>query len=85
MAIDPIFRFHPEDFDVDKVRRKAILREYNIYKPIMHHSLSPLELTKMEILINEMFQLSNFTLNHFVLKESGFAFWLYLTRVSYHR
>ena len=80
--MDPVFRFHPEDFQFDKVKRRSILREYNIYKPIMKQSLTPMDLNQIEILVNEMFALSNFTLSRFVLKESGFSFWLYLTRFS---
>lgn len=79
---DPVFRFHPEDFQENNVKRPAILREYNIYKPILTQTLSPMELNQIEILVNEMKIITAQCIRHFTLKENQFGFWLYLTSFS---
>lgn len=80
MKFEPVFRFHTDDFKNSMVKRTSILREYNIYKPILSEPLSFLELTQIEILINEIFKFSKEGVHHFTLKEKSFSFWLYLSR-----
>ena len=81
----PIFRFHPEDFREGSVKRHAVLREYNIYKPVLNQTLSPMELTQIEIMVNELNLLCYTGSRYFVLKDSNFEFYLYLTRFSPER
>lgn len=78
----PTFRFHKDDFLFEnRIKRLAILREYNIYKPVLKKFISPLELTQIEIIINEISERTCLNLTKITLKDSGFTFWLYLTNL----